>query len=275
MTWHDTLENPLLEPMPRPRKGATPPADERVRLSVIGAPIDALDWAQVEQRLSQWAQQRESRYVCICNVHSVVSAHDDPAFRRVIEQADLAPPDGAPVAWMLRRLGQPTQTRISGPDLMLRYCALAAQREEAIFLYGNTPDTLAALQESLPRQFPGLRIAGTYSPPFRPLTAQEDDEVVRLINQSGAGTVWVSLGCPKQERWMAEHRGRVQAVMIGVGAAFDFHCGKISRAPQWMQDHGLEWLHRLGSEPRRLARRYLVTNTLFLIRAARQLLTRR
>lgn len=267
--------SPAIAPHPSSERTVPPPRRQRRRISVLGAPIDTLTWDDTCQTLSHWATRRESRYVCICNVHSVVSAHDDPAFRRVIEQADLATPDGAPVAWMLRRLGEPGQTRINGPDLMLRYCALAAQRGESIFLYGNTPDTLAALQTSLPRQFPGLRIAGTYSPPFRPLTPQEDEEIVRLINQSGAGTVWVSLGCPKQERWMAEHRGRVQAVMIGVGAAFDFHCGKISRAPQWMQEHGLEWLHRLCSEPRRLAKRYFVTNTLFLLRAGRQLLTRR
>ncbi len=184
----------------------------------------------------------------------------------------MATPDGAPVAWMLRKLGYASQQRINGPDLMWKYCEQAAQRGEAIYLYGGTPDTLEILQRRLAEIFPGLRIAGAYSPPFRAVTNEEDAADVRRINASGASTVWVSLGCPKQEKWMAAHRGRVNAVMIGVGAAFDYHAGTIKRAPTWMQNAGLEWLHRLCSEPRRLWRRYLVTNTLFMIGAAKQLI---
>ena len=184
----------------------------------------------------------------------------------------MATPDGAPVAWMLRRLGFAGQARINGPDLMWKYCAEAALRGDAIYLYGGTQATLDTLVARLTGAFPGLRIAGAESPPFRTLTSDEDAAAVARINRSGAGVVFVSLGCPKQELWMAAHRGRVQAVMIGVGAAFDYHAGTISRAPVWMQHAGLEWLHRLASEPRRLWRRYLVTNTLFVIGAARQLL---
>jgi N-acetylglucosaminyldiphosphoundecaprenol N-acetyl-beta-D-mannosaminyltransferase len=142
---------------------------------------------------------------------------------------------------------------------------------EAIFLYGSTEATLKALQRQLLSRWPALRIAGALSPPFRPPSAAEDEADVQAINASGARTVWVSLGCPKQELWMAAHRGRVQAVMVGVGAAFDFHAGTVARAPAWMRRHGLEWLHRLASEPRRLGRRYVVTNTAFIMRAALQL----
>lgn len=249
--------------------------DLRVVRSVIGAPIDAVGWSQALARLAGWAAARQSRYVCICNVHSVVTARGDSAFARVLREADMATPDGAPVAWLMRRQGVAGQERINGPDLMWRYCAEAAHRHESIYLYGGQQDTLDILQRTLQEEFPGLQIAGAYSPPYRALSAEEDAAVVDAINASGAGTVWVSLGCPKQEKWMATHRGRINAVMIGVGAAFDYHAGTIQRAPLWMQRNGLEWLHRLCSEPRRLWKRYLVTNTLFIYYAACQLLGRR
>ncbi len=253
----------------------TPAADDGVRrlLPVLGVPIDAITGAAAIQRISGWARARQSRVVCVCNVHSVVTAAHEPAFMRTLAGADMATPDGAPVAWMLRRQGAAGQRRLSGPDLMLDYCARAAAGGESIFLYGSSQETLARLQARLHAQWPTLRIAGAVSPPFRALSNDEDEAIVSQINGSGAGTVWVSLGCPKQEQWMAAHRGRVRAVMVGVGAAFDFHAGTLARAPEWMRAHGLEWLHRLASEPGRLWRRYLVTNTAFVIAAARQLLT--
>lgn len=244
----------------------------RHTVSVLRASIDAVDWDTALARIAGWSAKRESRYVCICNAHSVVTTRQDPAFGRVVKEADMATPDGAPVAWMMRKLGVKDQQRINGPDLMWRYCAQTAQRNESIYLYGGVPETLVILQARLAREFPGLRVAGAYSPPFRALTPEEDAADVKRINDSGAGTVWVSLGCPKQELWMAAHRGRINAVMVGVGAAFDYHAGTIQRAPVWMQHAGLEWFHRLASEPRRLWRRYLVTNTLFVLGAARQLL---
>lgn len=247
-------------------------AFKRPLTSVIGAPIDAMNWQQVLTRLSDWAANKESRYICICNAHSVVSARQDQAFSNVIHNADMATPDGAPVAWLMRRLKLTTQERINGPDLMWRYCAEAELRDESIYLYGGMPQTLETLKIRLMAQFPRLKISGAYSPPYRKLSDEEDEAVVSTINASGAGTVWVSLGCPKQELWMAEHRGRINAVMIGVGAAFDYHAGTIKRAPLWMQRNGLEWLYRLCSEPRRLWKRYLLTNTLFIIYAGRQLL---
>lgn len=245
----------------------------RVTASVIGSPIDCVDWEGSLARLQLWASEHESRVVCICNAHSVVTARQDKEFAAAVNSADMATPDGAPVAWLMRRLGASGQERINGPDLMLKYCEAAAKRGESIYLYGGAETTLSILRDQLPKRFPGLVIAGSHSPPFRALTEEEDAAIVRDINDSGAGTVWVSLGCPKQEKWMAAHRGRINGVMIGVGAAFDYHAGVISRAPLWMQNNGLEWLHRLASEPRRLWKRYFVTNTLFIWHAARQLMT--
>jgi len=242
------------------------------KIMVLGVPIDVISWSDALKNISQWSLNSESRVVCICNVHSVVTASRDAAFSRVVNEADMATPDGAPVAWMLRRLGHVGQQRINGPDLMWRYCERAAQSNEGIFLYGGTLKTLDLLQRKLHENFPTLRIVGAYSPPFRSLSEDEDAAVVKAINESGAGVVWVSLGCPKQELWMAAHRGRINAVMVGVGAAFDYHAGTIQRAPLWMQHCGLEWLYRLISEPRRLWQRYLVTNSLFLIGAVRQLI---
>lgn len=239
---------------------------------VLFAFIDAIDWSDALSVISDWASRNESRYVCICNVHSLVTSTQDTEFARVVNEADMATPDGAPVAWMLRRLGHAGQQRINGPDLMWRYCEQAQSRAEPIFFYGSSEKTLARLKVKLLAAFPSLNIVGAISPPFRGLTPVEDAVIVEQINSSGAGVVWVSLGCPKQELWMAAHRGRINAVMIGVGAAFAYHAGMIKRAPRWMQDCGLEWFYRLASEPRRLWKRYLVTNTLFLLGAARQLL---
>lgn len=239
--------------------------------TVLGAQIDALSWEGALDRLFGWARARESRYVTICNVHVVVSASRDAAYREVINGSDMATPDGAPVAWMLRRQGFAGQSRISGPDLMWALCERAAQENLPIYCYGSTEATLGLLEARLRAAFPALHVT-MESPPFRALAVEEDAAAVDRINTSGAGIVFVGLGCPKQERWMAEHRGRVNAVMIGVGAAFDFHAGTVQRAPAWMRDNGLEWLHRLASEPGRLWKRYLVTNTLFVMGAVRQLL---
>jgi N-acetylglucosaminyldiphosphoundecaprenol N-acetyl-beta-D-mannosaminyltransferase len=251
------------------------PEQSRCRRQVLSAAIDGTSWDDVLARIARWSARRESRYVCVCNVHSVVTTNSDPEFRAVVNGADLATPDGAPVAWMLRKLGLDGQQRISGPDLMWKYCEQAAGRDESIYLYGGTPQTLELLQQRLLANLSGLRIAGAWSPPFRELTAEEDEAVVARINDSGAGTVWVSLGCPKQEKWIAARRGRINAVMIGVGAAFNFHAGTLKRAPIWMQERGLEWLHRLISDPRLLWKRYLVTNTLFVLGATSQLLFHR
>ena len=184
----------------------------------------------------------------------------------------MCTPDGMPITWMLRHMGFPNQQRINGPDLMWNYCKMAEQLRQPIFMYGNTQPTLDRLVQKLHTSFPKLQIVGSYSPPFRTLTEKEDNNIINLINASGAKVVFVSLGCPKQELWMAQHRDKIQAVMVGVGAAFDYHAGTLKRAPLWMQQNGLEWLYRLYSEPRRLWKRYLVTNTIFMLGAIRQLI---
>lgn len=238
---------------------------------VLGARIDALPWNTTLDRLLEWAKNRESRYVAICNAHVVVSATYDEDYGAIINGADMATPDGAPVAWMLRRQGFTDQPRINGPDLMWALCERCALEGVPIYCYGTKPETLELLEQRLLAAFPAL-VVKVESPPFRAMTPEEDEAAVQRINASGAGVVFVALGCPKQELWMAEHRGRVKGVMVGVGAAFAFHAGTVSRAPLWMQRNGLEWLHRLLCEPRRLWKRYLVTNTLFIVGAAWQLL---
>jgi N-acetylglucosaminyldiphosphoundecaprenol N-acetyl-beta-D-mannosaminyltransferase len=237
---------------------------QRVGASILDSFIDAVSWQEVLDILLLWAKERQSRYVSICNVHVVVTATQDPEFCRVVNDADMATSDGMPLVWLLRRLGFPQQERINGPDLMWRLCGQATEKRLSIFLYGSTPETLERLTHNLKIAFPQLAIAGVYSPPFRLLSDEEDRTMIDVINGSGAHIVFTGLGCPKQEFWMATHRGKIRAVMIGVGAAFDYHAGTVKRAPLWMQQSGLEWLFRLVCEPKRLWRRYLVTNSLFL-----------
>lgn len=256
------------------REGAGLKADDALPGALIlGARITALGWSETLDVLGGWTARCESRYVCISNVHMVVTAKRDAALAEAMRRADMATPDGAPVAWMLRHLGFANQPRISGTELMQAYFKQAAARGESVFLLGSTEETLDSLARVLRESLPSLRIADIFSPPFRALTELEDATLVDRINDSGARTVWVSLGCPKQEKWMLAHRGRVNAVMFGVGAAFDFVAGTKPRAPLWMQKTGLEWLHRLVSEPGRLWQRYLVTNTLFVLGAVWQLMT--
>lgn len=250
------------------------PVKPRTRGPILGAQIDAITWHATLARIASWAKQRESRYVCLCNVHSVVTASLDPEFRDVINGADLATPDGMPVAWALARLGFSRQPRINGPDLMWRLCESSVRSETKLFFYGSSTQTLAQLESKLNTAFPRIRIVGLVSPPYRTLSAEENNAMVNQINISGAQLVFVGLGCPKQELWMAAQRGKIHAVMLGVGAAFDYHAGTLKRAPMWMQRTGLEWLYRFGQEPRRLWRRYLVTNLIFVMGIARQLLTR-
>jgi N-acetylglucosaminyldiphosphoundecaprenol N-acetyl-beta-D-mannosaminyltransferase len=244
-------------------------------LVVLGVPVAAVTFAQAQDRVMSWGHAHESRYVVLANVHVVVTASREADFGAVLAAADMATPDGAPVAWMLRRLGQSAQERVSGPDLTWALLGRCEAEALPVYFYGSTRRTLSLLAERIVEAFPKLVVAGFEAPPFRPITALEDAESVERINSSGAGLVFVGLGCPKQEHWMLAHRGRVNAVMLGVGAAFDFQAGTVVRAPMWMRDNGLEWLHRLISEPKRLWKRYLVTNSLFVLGAMRQLLTQR
>jgi N-acetylglucosaminyldiphosphoundecaprenol N-acetyl-beta-D-mannosaminyltransferase len=238
--------------------------------SVLGAFIDTLSWDETVATIVAWGAAHESRYVCACNVHSVVTTTTDPEFKTVVNEADMSTPDGAPIAWACRHLGHRVQERINGPDLMWRYLREAERLGQSVYFYGSTESNLVMLRQSLAASFPALIVAGMMSPKFRPLSAEEDEEDMRTINGTSPNVLFVGLGCPKQEKWMAAHRGRVHSVMIGVGAAFDFHSGASNRAPLWMQQRGLEWLHRLCTEPRRLFKRYLTTNTRFLVGIAKQ-----
>jgi len=245
------------------------------RVPLLDIAIDAVTPQQAVAHIARWAQQGQSRYVCVANVHMVMEAHDRVEVRRAVQEADLVVPDGMPLVWWLRLMGLRQQPRVYGPDLMLRVCAWAAQAGVPIGLYGAQPQTLRALHARLQERFPRLSIAYQYSPPFRPLSAEEDRGVVEAIRRSGARVLFVALGCPKQELWMAAHRGRVPAVMLGVGAAFDFLAEMKPQAPRWMRHWGLEWLFRLLTEPRRLWRRYLYHNPRFLWLAGRQWLAQR
>jgi N-acetylglucosaminyldiphosphoundecaprenol N-acetyl-beta-D-mannosaminyltransferase len=247
----------------------------RQRVPVIGVQVDVLSWEGALSRIAGWGRAHESRYVCFSNVHSAVTAAFDPGFYQVIADSDMCTPDGAPVTWMLRQLGAREQRRLNGPDLMWRYFAAEAPLGGKVYFYGGTPEALRLLRQRVEREFPGLEVVGTHSPPFRPASPAEDAADITRINASGAHVVFVGLGCPKQETWMAEHRGQIKAVMIGVGAAFDFHAGLQARAPVWMQHHGLEWAYRLVQEPRRLWRRYLFTNIPFMFMGGAQWLSSR
>jgi N-acetylglucosaminyldiphosphoundecaprenol N-acetyl-beta-D-mannosaminyltransferase len=211
-------------------------------------------------------------WVTAAAVNLIMSAHDDPATMRAVTGATLAVPDGQPLVWALKLLSHARATRVYGPDLMARYCAHAASTETSIYLYGGrSEEALALLRKRLLERFPGLNVAGGFSPPFRPLTPEERERVVAEIDGSGAKVVWVGTGQPKQELWMSEMRPLLKApLLVGVGAAFDFHAGIVSQAPSWMQRNGLEWVYRLSREPRRLWRRYASQNPRFVAAFARQ-----
>ncbi len=213
-------------------------------------------------------------YVTAAAVNLVMSAHEDPDTRAAVLGATLAVPDGQPLVWALRALGNRGATRVYGPDLMAHFCARAAREGTPMYLYGGrTPEALELLRKRLGERFPGIRIVGAFSPPFRELTEAEEGAVVEAIDSSGAAVVWVGTGQPKQEKWMLRMRPRLAApLLVGVGAAFDFHAGLVSQAPAWMQRSGLEWVYRLSREPRRLWRRYARYNPLFLACFARQYL---
>lgn len=242
---------------------------------ILKTRVDATSYGDACDRIQAWAEAQRSCYVVAANVHVVMTAYTDSTYQHIVNQAALVTPDGMPLVWGLRQLGVPQQPRVYGPDLMLAWCERAAQTGLPIYLYGGTEATLQRLTASLQQRFPGLVIAGTHAPPFRPLSAQEEAADVARIQASGARVVFVGLGCPKQEQWMHRQKGHLHAVMIGVGAAFSFFSGEVSQAPRWMMRLGLEWLYRFSQEPRRLWRRYLVNNPLFVLLFGLQLLRHR
>ena len=238
---------------------------------IVNIGISRTSYAEVVALCRAWSEERKTspppraRYICVASVHGVILAHDDPHIARILNEADIATPDGMPLVWAMRSFGSPHQQRVYGPTLMLELCREAARIGQRIFLYGGREDILALLTGRLRERFPGLSIAGSYSPPFRPLTAAEDARVRQLILHADPDLIFVGIGTPKQERWMSEHRACFPGVtMIGVGAAFDFHAGRTRQAPAWMQRNGLEWLFRLAVEPARLWKRYLLITPRFL-----------
>jgi len=238
---------------------------------VVSVGISKTSYSEVVRLCQQWAEERrgagrsDARYICVTSVHGVIMAKDDPEIANIINQADIATPDGIPVVWALRSFGSRGQQRVYGPTLMLELCRSAAENGHRIFLYGGRADTLPLLEARLLQRFPHLIVAGRYSPPFRPLTPNEDERVQAMIREADADIVFVGISTPKQEKWMYEYRHCFPGVtLIGVGAAFDFHAGRTRQAPGWMQRNGLEWLFRLGAEPRRLWKRYILITPRFL-----------
>jgi N-acetylglucosaminyldiphosphoundecaprenol N-acetyl-beta-D-mannosaminyltransferase len=232
--------------------------------------VHATSYDEVVQRVAAWAKARESKYICEAPIHMVMESYDSPDYRNVINGADLVTPGGMPIVWMMRLLGVKGQPRVYGPTMTLKVCEYAAVHGFRVGFYGGTQRSLTRMILELKKRYPGLDVVYSCSPPFRKLTEQEDTKVREEIEQSGAQILFAGLGCPKQERWMAEHRPGVRAVMLGVGAAFDFISGEKPQAPLWMQEIGTEWLFRLFTEPRRLWFRYVWHNPRFVALATMQ-----
>lgn len=231
---------------------------------VMGVNIAVTNMARtlsmIEEKLEKW----RGKYICVANVHTTVTSYDDKAYRSIQNQAVLALPDGGPLSSFSRRQGFGEARRVTGPDLMREILLISTEKGWRHYFYGSTPETLELLKKKLEERYPGVIVAGMMSPPFREMTMEEDIRAVKEINETKPDFVWVGLGAPKQERWMAAHEDRVDALMIGVGAAFDYEAGNIQRAPMWMQNHNLEWLYRLMQDPKRLFKRYLNTNVRYL-----------
>lgn len=242
---------------------------------LIASPVTALPFNVQVATILSWASRHESKVVCAANVHMLTEAYKNTEFASVLENADLVTPDGMPLVWMIRLMGVGNQNRVAGPDVFCTLCELAPLQNIRIFFLGSKKEILTQMRERLEGEFPNLQIAGMEPLPFCPLTQAEDEAIIQKIHASKAGLVFVALGCPKQEYWMARHKGKIQAVMIGVGAAFSMYAGIHKRAPRWLQQTGLEWLYRLCQEPRRLWSRYWNSNLTFIWLALKQLLVGR
>lgn len=241
------------------------------RVNILGVGISAVTIEDALAQISKWIEEAERQYVSVCTVHTVMECQKSPAMRQAVNGAGMATPDGMPLVWLSKWHGQTNVSRVYGPDLMLALCQLSVERGYTHYFYGGAAGVPEQLAQTLQKRFLGLKIAGTFSPPFRPLTAKENTEIDGGINLAAPDIVWIGLGTPKQDLWMASHRQTLMApVLIGVGAAFDFHTGRVPQAPKWMQQAGLEWFFRLLQEPRRLWYRYLVYNPLFILKVLAQ-----
>lgn len=234
------------------------------KLNVVSIPVSTGTYADFIKSLVATATGKKSEYACVANVHMLVEAYKNRRFAQVVREAGYVTPDGKPLSWALRLLHGIKQERVAGMDLLPDLLKEAEASKLSVFFYGATDETLEKTRTYLAKQYPHLQVAGMHSPPFRNLTALEEKKIAEKINASGASFVFVVLGCPKQEKWMAGMKGRVNAVMVGVGGALPVMIGEQRRAPQWMQKGGLEWVFRMVQEPGRLFKRYAVTNPLFL-----------
>jgi N-acetylglucosaminyldiphosphoundecaprenol N-acetyl-beta-D-mannosaminyltransferase len=256
-----------------PAAAAVPPPSA----DLLGVPLALTDYTRTMDWIDATIQERGKGYICVAAVHTVMVCQEDEELRQAVLNSDLTVPDGQPLVWAMNALGNKLSSRVYGPELMARHCERSATTGARIFLYGGSNQgALVQLALNLRRRYPGVRIVGGYAPPFRPLTAEEEDAIVAEINASGADIVWVGIGVPKQEKWMAAMRGRLDApVLVGVGAAFDFHAGRVAQAPNWIQAMGMEWAFRLSREPRRLWKRYATYNPKFVAGFVLQYLRRR
>jgi len=242
---------------------------------VLGMRVDATSYPDLVAKVMSWADNAESRAISVATVQVVMEGYDRPVYRQLVNDCDVVTPDGMPLVWFLRAIGIADASRVYGPDLTLSLLQAANEKHLAVGFYGGSPEALEGFLAAVRRHFPNVNVVYAYSPPFRSLSLQEDAKVVRDICSSGVRILFVGLGCPKQEQWVSTHRGSIPAVMIGVGAAFDFLSGAKPQAPKWMQRNGLEWLFRFATEPRRLFWRYTRQNPRFVFFAGRQLLLHR
>lgn len=240
---------------------------------VLNTSVTALPFKTSMRTILKWAHQRESKAVCVANVHMLMEARWHMAFAQVLKNADMVTPDGMPLVWMMRLLGQKSQDRVAGMEILHSLCEEASREQVKVFFLGSQQLILERMRTRLEKEYPNLDIVAMRPLPFRPLTTAEDEALIQEIHESGAGLVFLSLGCPKQEKWMAEHQGKVRAVMIGLGGAFPVYAGLKKWAPRWVRQMGLEWLYRLLQEPKRLIGRYFQTIPPFMFLAFAQLLS--
>jgi N-acetylglucosaminyldiphosphoundecaprenol N-acetyl-beta-D-mannosaminyltransferase len=235
---------------------------------ILGMRVDETSYADVNEKVEDWISAKVGRSIFAANTHMVMETYDDTAFRQVVNNTDLVTPDGMPLVWWLRWQGVKGQSRVYGPDVMLHLCDFATKSGVPVGLFGSTPEVLESLKIRLSEKYPGLKFGFSKCPPFGELLGQDDWELIKEIMSSEIRILFVSLGCPKQEKWIAAHRNSLPVVMVAVGAAFPLHAGTLKQAPAWMQQAGLEWLYRLTREPGRLSQRYLVTIPRFLLLVA-------
>ena len=232
--------------------------------NIMGVNIAAINMEWLLDYLNKNIQDLKGDYICVSNVHTTVTSYEDNSYCAVQNGGLMAIPDGGPLSSVGRKRGHEKMARTTGPSLMGEVFQISAEKGYRHYFYGSTEKTLKLLEEKLKENYPGMQIAGMYSPTFRPLTEEEDKKIIEKINETNPDFVWIGLGAPKQEKWMAAHQGQIDGLMLGVGAGFDYYAGNIDRAPEWMQKHNLEWLYRLIQDPKRLFKRYLVTNTKFI-----------